>query len=156
MPASYLSVVSVDYPLGELYQRLGTPGCASYSQGGTYTAIQEQDGRVVELFALETLKLNLSATGLEQRVSIGRFHDTTRISFTGSNATEMRRTIAALHLPTKWPDDVGEKVFYLFRGHLKGLSGYVQVEQQIAPGNDTGLEFVLQQLVQHHSGLLIG
>jgi len=136
-------------PLKELFDVLNNRDHCVYASPGSYAT---PSGQCVEGFTcLESLEVFRDSP--HERVTIGYFGkgSPTRISFVGEDAKAMKETIESIGLPSSWPENMGEKVFYGFRQALKGLDGSVHLEQEVAPGKENQLRLVLEKLVGIYS-----
>jgi len=134
-------------PLQKIHATLHNPEICRYSTHASYPV--DNDGEILEKHVLELLELGITYPKREH-VLIGYFGNSrTVITYAGEDAESMKKTMHSLRLPNSWPSSLGEKVFYLFRGHLKHMrSGPVSLQQDVIPGNEHQLEFVLQKLLQ--------
>jgi len=84
-----------------------------------------------------------------EHLMIGTFEDgNTRVIYAGEDVRSMRETVEALKLPKSWPTNIGEKVFYLFRGELKKIeTGSVCLEQEVTPGDEHQFRHVIKNLL---------
>ncbi|MBW2988276.1 hypothetical protein DRJ48_04020 [Candidatus Woesearchaeota archaeon] len=131
--------------LKQLYDSLGRPECCEYSQEGVYLAMGGMCK--VELPYDEMLRVTPRAG--EEVIVTTSTGAPTMIQYHGEDSSAMLNTLAALGLPRSWPTNLGEKVFYLFLGHLKEnkFKGPLSLEQQIVPGKESQLELVLRRLL---------
>ena len=126
-----------------LFRKLNDPEYSRYSRDAIYNSI---DGKVLK--PLELLEVVQTCPAIE-RVAVAYFEEgPTRVMYAGENADSMRETVDNLRLPTSWPSNIGEKVFYCFRDTLKGVSGPVALEQEVVSGKVPRLELVLNKLIE--------
>ncbi len=98
-----------------------------------------------------TVSEMLTIKGFQEGAEIVNFDSFNLISYGGRNAEQLRRTLAALRLPSSFNGDLGEKVFYTFASHLKTAgTGPVYIEQKVRTGKERQLVRVLDRLAQHY------
>lgn len=142
--------------LKQLFDRINDPKYSRYNLSGTYPT--QIEGRIVVLKPQELLEVGRTYPSKEQ-VMIAYFgRAPTRVLYFGEDADSMNKTLNALRLPNSWPSNLGEKVFYLFRSHLRNIldrnnlintpSGPVSLEQQVISGKEHQLGFVLGRLIE--------
>lgn len=74
----------------------------------------------------------------------------TQVRFSG-DVKRIKRTVDYLKIPTSWPSNLGEKVFYRFRQSLEDLDeGEVTIQQDLKPGKEHQLKNVLNRLVDYY------
>jgi len=114
-------------------------------------------GKVYILIADELLLIENDRSPRE-KVLIGRFpkDGKCRISYMGDSARSMWKTTEALRLPSSWPTNLGEQVFYIFRGHLEMQSrNRVEpflIEQRVVDGKKHQFLLVTMKLVHVYDG----
>ncbi len=131
--------------LKDIYERLKTAHCR-YSRDKAYPTFE--DGRPVELTPSEMLEVGRGLP--REHLFVAYFGDSpTRIAYAGEDVNSMLKTIEELRLPSSWPSNLGEKIFFRFRTHLRKIeSGPVHLEEQVVPGKEHQLEFVLRKLIR--------
>lgn len=116
-----------------------------FTENGTYPA--KKGGCIVALSPKELLEVGRNYPSREQ-IMIAYFGELpTRVLYFGEDANSMRKTLDDLRLPNSWPSNLGEKVFYLFKGHLGGITGSVSLEQQVISGKEHQFGLVLKKLI---------
>lgn len=133
--------------LKNLFDKLNDSVYCRFTEDGIYPTKEEYHS--VELTPKELLEVGRTYPRREQ-VMIACFGETpTRILYFGEDANSMKRTLDDLRLPNSWPSNLGEKVFYLFKGHLRDIdSGPVSLEQQVVSGKEHQFELVLKKLIE--------
>ena len=156
-------------PLQQLFNAVGGPGC-TYGQEEEYVTADTnaRDSRHLIradtvhgqpqfiLLADELLTIQ-SQSGPEEKVVIARFpaDGECRICYAGVRAAQMRCTIEKLRLPSSYPENLGERVFYLFRGQLADLGdqdGGVALEQRVRSGKEHQFRLIVRKLIHVYSG----
>lgn len=134
------------YPLQRIFKSLNDSEYCSYTQNAQYPITQE-DGNIAFIQARELLEM--SNTSPREHVMLAYFGDApTRVRYTGENTALMRKTIHDLRLPHRIPENLAEKVFYLFDGELKKFSsGPLSLEQLIVPGKEHHFSFFFKKLL---------
>lgn len=128
-------------PLRELYDMLESPFC-TYSQGGNYTMFD--DGKPKVMPVSEIFSMDIESP--RENVTIATFKDDlSRVAYAGKDPESMRKTLDRLKLPSS-PQNLGEKLFRLFRGYLEeAVDDPIHLEQKITPGSEYRLELVLRK-----------
>ncbi|MBI2548961.1 hypothetical protein HYW21_06435 [Candidatus Woesearchaeota archaeon] len=131
--------------LKALFDILNDPVYCRYTDAGKYSV--EEGGHLITLNPRELLEVGRSHP--REQVMIAYFGETpTRVLYVGEDSLSMQRTLDDLRLPTSWSSNLGEKVFYLFRVHLRDINqGPVCSEQQVAEGKERQFELVLRRLI---------
>ncbi|MFA6088345.1 MAG: hypothetical protein WC755_00645 [Candidatus Woesearchaeota archaeon] len=133
--------------LWDLFNRLEKSEYCRYTKDGKYYI--EEENKIITLKPQELLEIGRTYPSREQ-VMIAYFDDDlpTRVLYFGENANMMQKTLDKLKLPKSWPSNLGEKVFYLFKGHLEFInSGPVSLEQQVVSGIEHKFESIIKKLI---------
>ena len=73
------------------------------------------------------------------------------VIYAGDNPASMRETLDALKLPNSLPTNLGEKTFYIFRGHLESINkSDVYLEQKVKIGKEEQFFMVLKKLADYY------
>ena len=131
-----------------LYDKLNEPNYCKYFANVSYNPTIGENSVALEL-------LQISRMSEEERILIGYFGDEfpIRISYCASDARFMRETMEKLRIPNSLPSNLGEKVFYIFKGYLYSvITGNVYFEVDILTGKEDQLESVLSKLIKIYHG----
>lgn len=133
--------------LNKLFESLNDKIYTRHSYDTIYSSAAE--GRIIKLKPKEILEVGRTYPSREHLVIAYFGEDSTRVLYVGEDAGSMRKTVSDLKLPNYWPSNLGEKVFFLFAGHLRDISsGHVSLEQQVRPGKEDQFGFVLSKLIE--------
>jgi|GEM_PF-4493548 hypothetical protein len=133
--------------LTALYTDLGASPHCRYSTSVFYPVTH--NGSLGYLLLDELLEIGRDFS--REQVSIARSGDDSplRVAYAGEDSFSMLETLAKLKLPSSWPSNLGEKVFYLFKRNLMRVpGGPVRLEQLVRPGSEEQLNFVLRRLLE--------
>jgi|TARA_Y100000310_G_scaffold213698_1_gene214646 hypothetical protein len=132
--------------LKNLFDGLNSSEYCRFTENGIYPT--KEGNRIVELRPKELLEIGRTYP-CKEHLMIAYFGETpTRVLYFGENANSMNKVVDDLRLPNSWPSNLGEKVFYLFRGHLEDInSGPVSLEQQVISGKEYQFGLVLNKLI---------
>ncbi|MBI2136277.1 hypothetical protein HYU06_04340 [Candidatus Woesearchaeota archaeon] len=73
------------------------------------------------------------------------------VIYAGDDPASMRETLGALKLPNSLPTNLGEKLFYIFRGHLGSINNSgVYLEQKVKIGKEEQFFMVLKKLADYY------
>ena len=135
--------------LKNLFDNLNDSEYCRFTENGIYPT--EEGNRIVELRPKELLEIGRTYP-LREQVMIAYFGETpTRVLYFGESTNSMKKTLNDLRLPNSWPSNLGEKVFYLFGGHLEDInSGPVSLEQQVISGKEHQFGLVLEKLINRY------
>lgn len=137
--------VQPEYPLQRIFERLNDTTYCRYTRGGDYPTVSAEGGIVV-LHPRELLEMGRQYPF--EHLMLAYFGDQTRVLYAGTDVMSMRKTVDDLRIPTRLPENLGEVVFYLFRGHLKEhSSGSLSLEQAVRAGKEHHFEFLLRKLL---------
>ena len=134
------------YPLQRIFERLNDSIYCRYTQNGDYPT-KGEDGEINILYPRELLEVGRQYP--REQVMLAYFgEEPTRVLYAGEDIVSMRKTVDDLRIPNRVPENLGEVVFYLFRGHLKKFpSGPISLEQLILPGKERHFEYLLKKLL---------
>ena len=137
--------IQPEYPLERIFQRLNDTTYCRYTRGGDYPTVNPK-GNIVVLHPRELLEMGRQYPF--EHLMIAYFGDQTRVLYAGVDVMSMRKTVDDLRIPNRLPENLGEIVFYLFRGHLKEhSSGSISLEQAVRAGKEHQFEFLLRKLL---------
>jgi hypothetical protein len=135
--------------LKNLFDRLDNIAYCKFYENKIYHF--EKNGHIKKLTSKEMLEIGSLYSNKEQ-VVIANFGELpTRISYFGENVRTMKKTLHNLKLPKSWSSNLGEKVFYLFNGHLEDIkTGPIYLEQKVISGKEHQFEMVFKKLIQYY------
>ncbi|MCX8147228.1 MAG: hypothetical protein N3D84_02055 [Candidatus Woesearchaeota archaeon] len=138
----YNSDNSNNNPLKDIYTRLNKNG-----ENNSYIRYSKNVKMPLsDIAALETLEVGKSFP--REHVLIAHYGTHLSVSYFGEDAASMRKTIERLKLPKRVPENLGERIFYLFGPYLENKDGPVLVaNDHIIAGKEKGLELVLGKLI---------
>jgi hypothetical protein len=133
--------------LKDLFDKLNDAEHCRYNDNGRYPVLEEN--KIINLKPIELLEVGRTYPSREH-IIIACFGDNpTRVQYFGEDVALMKNTLKNLKLPNSWPSNLGEKVFYLFKGHLNDVaSGSISLEQQVIPGKEHQFEMVLKKFTE--------
>lgn len=121
--------------LQELYDRLGNQSVCSIALEPAKTGQKE----VLTLKKSKTPEETITIQEVEEGIL--------RITYEGK-PYDMQQTLRELRLPNSIPTNLGEKVFYIFRGILQNEKDpKTPLQQDIVAGKEHQLDFVLKKLI---------
>ena len=133
------------FPLQRIFERLNDTEYCRYTQNGDYPTVGD-NGEIVLLHPSELLEVGRQYPF--EHLMLAYFGDQTRVLYSGEDTVSMRKTVDDLRIPNRLPENLGEVVFYLFRGHLKYLDSEPHsLEQAVVAGKEHHFEFLLKRLL---------
>lgn len=131
--------------LSALHTRV--PGSRYYYNAGGHAGILPR----ADSYPKELLEVGIDVP--REHFIIANYGDDKPLSilFVGEDAASMMKTLQQLALPKSCPSNLGERVLFLFRSHLKGMSGSVYLEQMVNPGNEHKLLRALARLAASYN-----
>ncbi len=131
--------------LKNLADLLGSENCR-YTLNAFYTAIDRKTN-----IAAELLELRRDNPREYIALVVPQSKEHLLVIYQGDNSACMRETLDALKLPNSLPTNLGEKTFYLFRGHLPNRDGlHIFLEQKIKIGKEEQFLPVLKKLADYY------
>ncbi|MFO8015922.1 MAG: hypothetical protein R6U32_02355 [Candidatus Woesearchaeota archaeon] len=126
--------------------------CCEYSKGGVFEIVGPDDKDVI-LEPQSMIKLNMLSHPREQAVFAYFPHEgykgdggVLRVSYAGEDARSMRKTIDKLGIPTRWPENLGDKIFHIIREKIDNAEGPIYIEQAMKAGRIHQIERVVGDL----------
>lgn len=137
-------------PLKELYANFAGNRFCRYRENFPYPVLEDE--KLVQLTARELFVVGRFDSPKEF-LTIAYFGNAfpIRIVYLGEDISAMRKTVSALELPRIIPQNIGEKVFHILRGHLtydtRRGEGWQGWEIKVKPGGEAGFKSVLEKLI---------
>jgi len=150
--------------LEELYREFGSHDCVLYLPE---YELGEEDDDGIEVDPEKYPGLRLSFKKVEalfiirkdssaEHILIAALpgHSELLIRWLGKNANSMKKTVECLSLPSSFPSNLGEKVFYIFAGHLADIPDDEPVcfTQKVVAGKEKQLRLLIAKVLWVYEG----
>ena len=117
-----------------------------YTINASYTTIGNEP-----IIAVELLELGRDNPREYVALVVPQSQKHLLVIYAGDNPASMRETLDALKLPSSLPTNLGEKTFYIFRGHLENINNSgVYFEQEVKIGKEEQFFMVLKKLADYY------